>query len=140
MHLHLNRTIVCFALLLLMSFASVSCSKDDPEITHYQLEGTWQLYKSHDADKDSTYELSADNQIIFTPKFYWNYTDAALSDSGTYVLTDINDSAASFSAKITLANNHYDYLSLYGDTLNLVFHGFLIDSLTYIKVDQPVAE
>ncbi|UAY56796.1 immunoglobulin domain-containing protein [Arachidicoccus terrestris] len=136
MHLHLNRTIVCFALLL-MSFACVSCSKDDPEITHYQLEGTWQLYRTYVGQTDSIYELSADNEIIFTPKFYWRYMDASLSDSGSYTLTDISDEKDIFSAKMTFNVHEYKFLSLYGDTLSFTSPDFVASGEIYIRADKP---
>lgn len=96
-----------------------SCSKEDPRITHYQLEGTWQLYRSYSDTTDSTYELTQDNQIIFAPKFYWHYANALLTDSGSYTLTDATESKDSFTAKINYINQPGKDLYLHGDTLSL---------------------
>lgn len=104
---------------LFIAFITASCSKEDPRITHYQLEGTWQLYRAYSDTTDSTYELSPDNQIIFSPKLYWHYAGGFLTDSGSYILTDAVEAKDAFTAKINYINQPGNGLYIHGDTLSL---------------------
>ncbi|SEA24693.1 hypothetical protein SAMN05192529_111111 [Arachidicoccus rhizosphaerae] len=115
-----------------------SCTKDDTSTAdNYQLEGTWQLYKTQSgALPDSTYELSSDNEIIFAPKYYWRYHNGALLDSGTYFLTSSELSDSGFYAQINDENQTFSTLILKGDTLFLSGRGIIMNTETFIKTSD----
>ena len=138
MHLHLKSKKIFFlitATLLFTALVLTSCSKDDDTATNkYQLEGTWQLYKTITGTiVDSTYDPSADNEIIFAPKFYWRYLNGAVSDSGTYTLTKDQETAQQFIGQIDYGTSTNQLITIKGDTLSLSSPGIIANAAIYIK-------
>lgn len=132
---NLNTILLMASAILAVSVAFYSCSKDNTATADsYQLEGTWQLYQTTTGvTTDSIYAPSEDNEIIFTPKYFWRYSNGAVSDSGFYNLTNGALTEASFTAQITYNTLDYSYLTIKGDTLYLSGHGVIMDEAIYIK-------
>lgn len=135
MQQNLNINIRLFTITLLFcALIFASCSKD-PEITHYQLEGTWSLYKTTLGQQDSIYELSEDNQIQFAPRYFWQRTDGILVDSGSYILTDIVNENGQFKANWNVNATPNGYITISGDTLTHVGLGFIANSSIYLRAE-----
>ena len=113
-----------------------SCSKEDPEISHYELEGSWLLYHTYSNRSDSVYEKSLANQIIFSPKYLWLYSDSHKLDSGKYQLTHPLNADDHFSARLLLNEGPVQSLYLHGDTLKLSDSSPMDSVAIYIKAPQ----
>jgi hypothetical protein len=127
--------LIMAGILLSGGISLYSCSKDDSVINdNYQLEGTWQLYQTTTGViTDSIYTLSDDNELVFAPQYYWRYENGALTDSGTYHLTDGTLTDTSFNAQINYYYPPADNLTLKGDTLILNSPGITMNARIYIK-------
>jgi|GEM_PF-3572120 len=117
-------------------FLLTGCSKDDnTPADKYQLEGTWQLYKTTTSiQTDSIYERSDRNEIIFAPKFYWRYANGVAIDSGAYTLIADQVTEQQFSGRINYtAMGTPAFILLKGDTLTLSAPSVIENTAVYIK-------
>lgn len=139
MHIHKkSAAIILWASALLFMTAAVlpSCSKDDTatDISHYALEGTWQLYKTTTGPYDSIYTPGADNQLVFTPDFYRMYNDGVLRDSGSYTIAGLEQNDG-FTGTWMPQSGLPAGIYIHGDTLETTPGGFILNMMTYIKTD-----
>ena len=126
-------------LLLILSILATasllySCSKDNEDVPKkYLLRGTWQLYKQTSGGSETIYQLSKDNQIIFTPQIVQRYSGGQLMDSTTYSIKVDEDSPELLSGELKLDYGNPIALSIKADTLILSPSGFITTKFVYIK-------
>lgn len=95
------------------------------------------LYERYSAGGlDSIYDLSGDNQLVFTPRIYWRYLDGNVTDSGSYTISEPSEANGIFSANIQFSGPVTDFLTIHGDSLTISSPGFAANHRTYIKSDE----
>ena len=121
------------SLLLTLTTLIVSCSKDDNLPKQYLLRGTWQLYKTTSGATETTYQLSAQNQLIFTPQILERYSAGVQTDSTHYQIKVTQDSPEALIGQLFMDPANPIGLLIKGDTLTLSPPGVILSTLSYIK-------